>query len=118
MGKVLVFDLMYKDEICTHVKADFGTKEVEDVQYSQVPHRTVFGKMPRTIDNLLWFLETRCVPRNRADLKEILEYNGIKEYDPLTIVRKTHGTAFHDDMWIQFEGENFKYEEVKNPTRP
>lgn len=44
-----------------------------------------------------WLEESRCVPRNRLDLKRRLDELGLKVYDPLRIVEKTHGIMYPMD---------------------
>lgn len=56
MGKMLIFDLMFKDEVCSHVEVNLETKEIACREYSDVPHHVVFGKRPHTIENLNLFL--------------------------------------------------------------
>lgn len=67
MGKMLIFDLMFKDEVCSHVEVNLETKEIACWEYSDVPHHVVFGKRPHTIENLNLFLERRCFPKERPD---------------------------------------------------
>lgn len=50
MGEKLIFDLMYKDEVCSHVEVDLRTKEIVCKEYSSVPHHVVFGKRPHTVE--------------------------------------------------------------------
>jgi len=44
-----------------------------------------------------WLEESRCVPMNRIDLKRRLDELGLKVYDPLRIVDKTHGIMYPMD---------------------
>lgn len=48
-------------------------------------------------DFIGWLEESRCVPRNRLDLKRRLDELGLKVYDPLRIVEKTHGIMYPMD---------------------
>ena len=47
------------------------------------------------------FLEERCIPRQRAGLREYLEALGLEEYDPLAIIQKTKGRMAEDDQWME-----------------
>ena len=47
------------------------------------------------------FLEERCIPRQRAGLREYLEAIGVAEYDPLQIIRKTQGRMAEDQQWLE-----------------
>ena len=64
--------------------------------------KTAFGtnELP-TWEDFELFLEERCVPRERAGLREYLEALGLEEYDPLDIVRKTQGRMAEDDQWLE-----------------
>ena len=47
------------------------------------------------------FLDERCIPRQRAGLREYLEAKGLDEYDPLAIIQKTKGRMAEDDQWME-----------------
>ncbi len=111
MGKKLIFDLMYKDDVCSHVEVDLSTKKIECQEFAGFPF-VVFGKRPHDIESLNMFFERRCFPKERPDCDELLARHGLTQYNPLDIVRKTHGTMVGDHMWIRFEGEDLKYADV------
>ncbi len=48
-------------------------------------------------------MESRCIPRTRAGLREYLETIGVDRYDPLEIIRKTQGRMAEDDLWLTVE---------------
>ena len=48
-------------------------------------------------------MEERCIPRQRAGLKEYLEALGLNEYDPLSILQKTRGRMAEDDQWMEVQ---------------
>lgn len=52
------------------------------------------------------FLESRCFPRSRDKIKAELEHLGIRNYDPLAIIRKTNGRMAEDDCYIVIEDNN------------
>ena len=95
---------MYHDgrEVCTRIFADFTDKTVCIENYTDNLVKTAFGKntMP-TWDDFMAFLEERCVPRERAGIREYLEALGLDEYDPLEIVMRTQGRMAEDDQWIE-----------------
>ena len=90
------------DMLCTRIYADFTDHTVCAENCTDNPVKTAFGKnaLP-TWDDFTAFLEERCVPRQRAGLREYLEALGLGEYDPLAIVRKTQGRMAEDDQWIE-----------------
>ena len=89
-------------KVCTRILADFTDKAVCIENYTDNLIKTAFGKntMP-TWDDFMSFLEERCVPRARAELREYLEALGLDEYDPLEIILRTHGRMAEDDQWIE-----------------
>ena len=101
----LVFDYYHKDDLCSHVEVDTSTGSISVTDYTDEVLFTVFGKRPHTVEELNAFFESRCFPRGRADEKEILEYLGLRQYNPLDIVRITHGVLFGSFSWLKFEGE-------------
>ena len=73
-----------------------------------------FGK----ITDLTWldfteFISTRCFPYERGNRKALLKIWGLDEYDPMAIVRKTHGVMNDDFLWLLFEGETLTFEDVR-----
>lgn len=92
------------DKLCTVIYADFTDETLTVENYVDDPVKTAFG------NNVLptWaafqaFLEERCVPRQRAGLREYLETIGVSEYDPLEIIRKTAGRMAEDHQWLEME---------------
>ena len=93
-----------RDDLCSTIYADF-TAQTVIVENQAVPTiKTAFG------NNLLpnWedfqrFLEDRCIPRQRAGLREYLETLGLDEYDPLAIIEKTGGRMAEDQQWLTIE---------------
>lgn len=70
--------------------------------YTDNPLYTAFGMR----DNPDWqdycdFLEERCIPKSRAGLHEYLTAIDVEEYDPIEIIRKTHGRMAEDQAWVE-----------------
>ncbi len=59
------------------------------------------------------FLESRCPPRERADLKYLLRNWGLEVYDPLSIVQITYGRMFADYIWVRFDDDTVQYKDIK-----
>ena len=92
------------DTLCSTIYADF-TKEAVVVENQAVsPIKTAFGNnlFPDWKD-FRHFLEERCIPRQRAGLREYLEALGLDGYDPLTILEKTGGRMAEDQQWLTIE---------------
>jgi len=91
-------------ELCSRIVADFTDHTVCVENYTTNLIKTAFGKntLP-TWDDFMFFLEERCVPRNRDRIREYLESLGLDEYDPIEIIKKTHGKMAEDKQWIKIE---------------
>ena len=90
------------DDLCTLIYADKTVQDLRADNQTDNLVKTAFGKnlLPSWAD-LEAFLEERCIPRNRAGLREYLETLGLDEYDPLAIIQKTHGRMAEDDQWME-----------------
>ena len=49
------------------------------------------------------FLESRCFPRTRDQMKLMLRELSLPFYDPFLIIQKTQGRMAEDNFWIQIE---------------
>lgn len=88
--------------LCTTIRADFTAKTVSAENHAVDPVKTAFGNNPRpSWTDFQAFLEERCVPRQRAGLREYLEAIGVEEYDPLQIIQKTKGRMAEDQQWLE-----------------
>lgn len=112
MGKSLIFDWMHEDDVVAHVECYADTGEVRCTELTNVKHWLFMGKRPHTIPYVLQKLESRCPPRTRPDIDEILEYLGVSSYSVLDIVRKTHARMAGDALWMRFEGETLTYADI------
>lgn len=90
------------DALCTLIYADKTVQDLCAENYTDILVKTAFGKnlLPTWAD-LESFLEERCIPRQRAGLREYLEALGLDEYDPLAIIQKTKGRMAEDDQWME-----------------
>ena len=102
--KTLLLSCYSGEVLCARIAADETEKTVcvENLtaDYLKLP----FGNNP----NPSWadyqhFLEDRCIPKTRAGLQEYLETIGLGSYEPLEIIRKTHGRMAEDDLWLTVE---------------
>lgn len=66
-----------------------------------------------TFMDFLNFLESRCVPRTRYDLADVLKRYGLREYDPLAMCRRSHGRSMSDFMWVKFNDENITWDQIR-----
>lgn len=91
-------------DLCTAICVDLTARDLQIENHTDRLIKTAFGKnnSPSWSD---WeaFLEERCIPRQRAGLREFLEQLGLDEYDPLAIVKKTKGRMAEDDQWMEVQ---------------
>lgn len=93
-----------RDDLCSTIYADF-TAQTVIVENQAVPTiKTAFGNnlLPNWED-FQQFLQERCIPQQRAGLREYLETLGLDEYDPLAIIGKTSGRMAEDQQWLAIE---------------
>jgi len=83
------------------IHAVLNNKKLKAENHVNDPVKTAFGNnaLP-TWEDFQIFLEDRCVPRQRAGLREYLEAIGLGEYDPVEIIRKTAGRMSEDNQWL------------------
>ena len=95
-------NFMCLEELCTVIDVDCMHKKIYiENKTDDILHRA-FG----IVEHPDWkrfeeFLESRCFPRTRAHVKEILRSMGLDSYDPLQIIEKTGGRMAEDKQWIE-----------------
>ena len=92
------------DTLCSTIYSDFTGQTVVVENQAVSPVKTAFGNnLYPDWNDFRHFLEGRCIPRQRAGLREYLEALGLDEYDPLTILEKTGGRMAEDQQWLMIE---------------
>jgi hypothetical protein len=92
------------DKLCTMIYADFTDKTLKFENYTDKLEKTAFGVNENpSWNDLMGFLEERCIPRGRAGLREYLESIGLDEYDPIEIIQRTAGRMAEDNQWLEIE---------------
>ena len=89
------------ETLCTTIYADFTDETLAVRNYIGEPVKMAFGNniLPTWAD-FQAFLEERCIPRQRAGLREYLDAIGVIEYDPFAIIMKTAGHMAEDNQWL------------------
>lgn len=90
--------------LCARIAADETTQKIRVENLVSDFLKLPFGNNQNpSWEDYLHFLESRCIPRTRAGLREYLETIGVDHYDPLEIIRKTQGRMAEDDLWLTME---------------
>ena len=104
------FEVYWKDELTAKVHVKGNAVNVS--RFTDNPAKQLFAEKKMTRFQLGKIFELRCWERERADINDILEYLGLKEYNPYEIVKKTHGVSYNDYIWFRFPGENITCKDV------
>ncbi len=106
----ITFEVFWKDELTARVHA-----KGEGVRVSRFvthPLKQLFFDTHFSRGKLNQILELRCFERGRPDVTELLNSLGLKEYQPLEIIKKTHGVSYDDYIWFRFPGETLTAKDV------
>lgn len=80
-----------------------GDGKVKYKNYTDKLLFTCFGhNTSPNYEDVIRFLESRCFPRNRSDIKQILRQLHLKEYDPYLMCKLSNGQTEQDDCCIDF----------------
>ena len=91
------------NELFTEVRVNSINRRVTIVNHTDNFINRAFGvKENVTYEDVMTFLESRTIPRDRGDINEILKELGMKEYDPYKLCEYFGGKTAHDDNWIEF----------------
>ncbi|MCL2054182.1 MAG: hypothetical protein FWG90_07075 [Oscillospiraceae bacterium] len=107
------FSLSYmkQDEVMAVLFVDYKEGKVQVINYTDDIIGKPFGvNIAPDLTDFEEFLKERCFPEERYDKKLILRVLGLDYFEPLHIVRITHGRMVDDCYWIKFEGEDLQYE--------
>lgn len=95
-------DFMCEDECCTQILVDFKHEKIEIHNTTDNILLRAFGiNVNPTWEDFLEFIEERCFPRKRDNLKMILDDLDLDFYDPLYIIEKTKGQMGEDMQWFK-----------------
>ena len=93
---------MHENELCTTIDVDFMNKKIYIKNHTDDMIHRAFGVVKNpTWEEFEGFLERRCFPKTRANLKNVLRDVGVSSYDPLQIIEKTQGRMAEDRQWIK-----------------
>ena len=92
------------EQLCSSIYADLTKQRIMVENQAVALVKTAFGNnvQPDWAD-FQDFLSERCIPRQRAGLREYLGALGLEEYDPWAIIEKTGGRMAEDQQWLTIE---------------
>lgn len=100
----MVFKYKNHDKICSIITVDYKTEKVSVTNYTDNFIFKAFGNNENpTMSDFNNFLESRCFPRTRDNLKMHLRELGLDYYDPLSIVKKTKGILEGDYFSLEIK---------------
>lgn len=104
-----------RDNLLAEVEFDPVTEKVFSYKaYSNNIVKLPFGAcMDPDYSWVISFLESRSPDKDNYAIKELLHNWGLAIYDPLAIVRKTHGLMMNDYFWVRFDNEDITYDNIK-----
>jgi len=113
MDRILEFTIMHKERELADINVNFSTGEVEYKEYvHKIPYRQ-FYRTPNVHQIYDW-IEGRCMPRNRANIREYLTSMGISSYDPIEMIKRTKGIMHADYLWTRFKDEELTWKDVQH----
>lgn len=112
--------LMFKDVPVGDLIYDTNTKKFSFVKYDKIKDRKYLPlgmysyknwniDYKPSHDDIIFWLEDRVVPKERANIDEILKVMGLIDYDFWELCRRTRAMCMEDYFWLS-KGE--KYEDV------
>lgn len=102
----MVIKFYNNDTLETTIFANYKLQTVRIINHTNDVIHLAFGanKNPNWEDYEK-FLEDRCPPRTRQNIKEILDSLNLQYYDPISICEKTEGRCAEDNSWMDIDWE-------------
>lgn len=95
---------MHGVDVCTLIDVDDLNRKVKIYNYTDNVIHRAFGNVENpSYKEYEEFLESRCFPRSRDNVKLYLKELDIPFYDPFMIIRKTEGRMAEDNFYIKIE---------------
>jgi DNA-binding XRE family transcriptional regulator len=100
----------WKDEAVAYIS--IHDKKVRVQRFVNHPVKQIFSHDEMDIFRFSCILETRCWQRECKNIENYLKKLDLVYYDPLAIIKKTHGVSYNDFLWFKFNGENLQWRDV------
>ena len=117
MNSKLVFDVLCEDKVIASIKIknnEVNVKSYPVIYKALHPFGACTSDSNVSIEYINDFFESRCFDRSRPDKDELLKELGLSDYEPIEIIKRTHGSMCHDFIWIRFEGEDLTWKDISN----
>lgn len=106
---------MYFNNVCSIIDVDERLKKVAVYNFvNDITFRAFGANTSPTFHDYDTFLDSRCFPQNRNQIKLVLNDLNLPFYDPLLIIEKTEGRMEDDDFWIKIERNGQKWLNYSN----
>lgn len=97
---------MFLEEVCSIIDVDERNRKVDVYNCTSDRVFRAFGDIDHpNFDEYQDFIESRCFPKSRDNIKAYLRQLDIPFYDPIMIIEKTMGRMADDEFWIRIERE-------------
>lgn len=107
------FTVMHEDMPVADVSVSDDHKNVQIKKLVSDSIIQPFSGNNFSLERVYGFLKSRCYEDERIDLKEILSQAHLNSNDPWKWNKITHGVMWDDKIWIRFEGEKLRWEDVQ-----
>ena len=117
--KLTIMDIFWKEELLCNTQWGDDKHWVTVKNFTGKKHPLVPYVMKEDIEykisimDLNKFLETRCFPRTRYNVEELLKKYDLRFYYPYGICVKSHGVSMTDFLWLRFDNERLTYDDVR-----
>lgn len=103
---MIIINYYNEDKLCSKIYANLETREVSVRNFTDNNIEKAFGLNEYPIwSDFEAFLERRCFPKDRQNIKLELKKLGLNEYNPLEICKATGGRNYKDNQWMNFDEE-------------
>lgn len=104
----MILEYYHGNDLTTKIYIDYKSNFIGIINYTEDNLERAFGVNENpTMNDFKEFMESRCVPKTRANIKDILAHYELNCYDPVEICKITHGKMAEDKQWMKFIDDNY-----------
>ena len=109
---MLIINFYNNEDLCSVIYANSEEKTVSVKNFTNNLLFRAFGINEHpTWQDFESFLQSRCFPETRQNLKYDLKKLDLTEYNSLEICKKTNGKIFEDNQWMEIKDLDLELEE-------